>query len=655
MANPGIVVPAGAFTQEQLDDFAALLARCVSRGNIGWLATRVMGSGALQPAGNDIGDTLAFAQCIVKTLNEASRIPEAIAVLRQEAHRNSALMFWLTQILSGRRLDDSDAMQAFVNDYEPFLNSAEMQQSLPKFLRTVCAVALGDPVNKICGSGFLIASDLVMTNYHVVKQFVKWVDGKPVADAPGKELYFFFDYLSEPSPGVPPKAAGHACYIVNAAEKWLEYAREDMPFDGQPEADADAGTRFDCAIVRLERHVGKLPARKSGGVLRGWLPLPQEEIDVWNNRRVMVFQHPGTAPQHFDIGDYIELDATKTRVRYTVSAAKGSSGGAAVDIRGSLFALHNAEVRGRQAPGGRAMNQGIRIDCIVKDLAAQAPGVFASAKPADDRNLFWSLNDDLNDPQPIIGRTEFREMVAKMMAPDGPRVGLVTGAPGSGLNFSVPLLHRIVGPQTPVVMLRPVDLQTLKPDGLLRVLVDELNISNLAGHPMPSPKSTENSPRWLRLDLPRWLFDRLSEDEKRDRSRYPAWVVINTIVPEDQRLLWAENLKEFLLGLIGAHDPAQRSVDLPQLRWLFLARSTPPFAGVPFLWEALDEYKTWEKDFAECVQTAWYSIDKTAEMLNEVLLSNMAQYVEENRPDGVPLRKALADCVRRLIRKEVRK
>ena len=658
MGDPIPPAPAAiSLTEPQLDDFARLLARSLTRGNIAWLATTALGPEAVQQAGNEVGDTNSFARSIVQALQEAGRISDAVALLRQEA-RYSQLTLGINHILNGNRLDSDAAEQAFVTEYEPFLNAVATLEMLPRILRTVCAVGLGNPFNRIFGSGFLIASDVVMTNYHVVKRFLDFdrTTGAIRETVEGDRLFFFFDYLWEPAPNVPPNAVRHTSIWVNAAkEEWLIHAREDLPNDGQSPSPTTVSREFDYAVIQLARPVGNLPARRSGGAKRGWLKL-QDDIDVLaREKRILVFQHPETAPQQFDIGEYVRLDPSGTRVWYSVSTASGSSGGAAVDTEGKLFALHNAEVQERvPEAGGRRVNQGVRIDLIRRDLATVKPDLADMAEAADEGNLFWSLNDDLRESRPIIGRMRFREMVTGLLAPQAERVLVVTGPTGSGRQFSIDLLRRTLGTHTPVAVFSPKDLETLPPKDFLRALVDSLGIVGLAGNPMPEPPATEGMLRWLRLDLPKWLAERLAEDERRDKTRYPAWVVINAAVPPDERLLWAENLKDFIAALVGIHDPGQAGIDLPQLRWLFLATNaaTLPVSGVRQLEDDLSNYNSYDADFAECVQLAWRSVYKDAQEQDVNLMRNIARRLVAPVQPGLSVRKFLADTERDMIRDE---
>jgi hypothetical protein len=670
VSETDITIPAAdSLTDEQLDDFARLLARFVTRGNIESLATHVLGPEAVRQVGNDVGGgTEVFARAVLQVLREAGRLPEVVSRLEMDSHRNGPLMHGIYHILRGRRLDTDEALQALLNEYEPFLRVAAMEELMPRVRRTVCAVALGDPYNAIVGSGFLVAPDAVMTNYHVIKAFVKKdPTGQIVADADGKQLYFYFDYLAEPAPYVPPAAAKkHKSICVTAAEgtNWLLYARESLANDGTANSPTEVVNEYDYAVIKLARRVGALPARQGGGVRRGWLPLRENAIDLMaRERRIIIFQHPGRSPQMYDIGDYVQPDPSRTRVWYRVNAARGSSGGAAVDTEGHLFALHNArvdaEVRGQNGERLR-VNQGVRvrIDLIVKDLNKSLPKetlpeVFA--EQSDDAPMFWSLTDSLEDPRPIIGRREFRDKVVQMRTVSAERVLVVTGPPGSGLQYSVKLLDRTLG-LAPRVIFGPNDLQNLKPEDFLRALLGDLGIIVTADNQPPPQPSTENVPRWLRLDLPRWLAGYLSEHEQRPGSRYPAWVVVNAVPPPERRLLWANNLQELVAALMGVHDEGQRWVDLPQLRWLVLTPNSGalPLTGVKHFVEDLSNYSSHEDDFYECLQQLGRTVDKGSAM-DEATARAYADDIKtmnEERPAHarLALRKALSNGVIKVIK-----
>jgi hypothetical protein len=648
-------------TQAQLDDFAWLLARCLPAGNIRYVAYQVLGPGGVPDAWNQISDLQALAKATVEALSSAGRIADAIALLRQDARGHGRFTLGLNHIISGSRLDSDAALQAFVNEQEPFISSAAMAMTLPKLMQAVCAVALNIPPAGIRGSGFLIGPDLVMTNAHVVAPFLTFDNGVATQNGDGKDIYCFFDYLAEPPPDVPPENTTKLTSIhVRAAEDWLVNARIWLDYDGTDRASPIVTHQLDYAVIRLRKRIGDLPVRRAGGASRGWLPLPAE-IEILDKKRVMVFQHPQTAPQVWDLGDYEGPDPSGTRLRYSVSSAHGSSGGAAVDKEGALFALHNAEVQ--NPPAGKRLNQGVRIDLIAKDLAAHDATLLDSSPTAND-GLYWSLNEDILHPRPIIGRSGFRKQVEQMTISNGPgatRAITVTGPAASGLQFSAKLLRRTVGAHVPVAEFSPTDLQTLDPKQFLKHLLGDLQISLLDGDPVPDPRPTETPSLWIRVDLPKWLAGRLQADAGKDPSRYPAWVIVNTALwgPDRsaQRLNWPE-LKDLIAALLGVHDPGQAAVDIPHLRWLFLSPSIEalPLRSVPFWGDDLSS-PDHAAGFAECLNSAWRAVDRKSQGESIALLKGIGRTFIRRYPTGSTdaLPRFLADCVAETIREDVLK
>lgn len=657
--------PASSLTRDQLDDLASLLARCLGRGNIEWLARAAGCPEALQRAGNQVGEIELYARGIVEALHEAGRVMQAVELLFKESHRNGMLTLGLKHILGGRRLGDDAAMQAFVNQYEPFLGSAAMMELLPRVGRAVCAVALGEPWDEIRGSGFLIAPDAVITNYHVMKPYldINPATGDIRQTVTGDNIFLYFDYMFAPPPDVSQRGKGHTSVCVNAARDWLLRARVELEGDGKKDSPTVVSNELDYVVIKLDRPVGKQSSRSSGGAMRGWLP-PPESIDMTMQRRILVFQHPEQAEQQFDIGDYVQLDPSSTRVWYSVSTAHGSSGGAAVDTEGQLFALHNAAVEVKvPAAGDKRVNQGVRIDYIARDLASV---ITREDLPPEDSTLFWSLNDDLEDPRPIIGRTVFRDMITQMSAPDAERVLVVTGPPRSGLQFSIKLLRRTLGRGVPVAVFTPKQLQEMTPQVFVRALVENLGVAGLSGNPLPRLLPTENVPRWLRLDLPKWLLESLTRDQQLNAIKYPAWVVINTVVPEGESFLWADNLRDLVATLVGVHDGSESGVDLHQLRWLFLAKEANvdanavplPVGGVNQLTEDLGADTAYVADHTQCLQRAWRANNKE-DVLSEALLRTLGEITLQRNNDlpaeeRLPPRKVLANHVREIIKTSLR-
>lgn len=629
------------FSAAQLRDLAKLLDQSVIPGNLLTLVDSLLDPPTATEAKKHF-DKNDFPRHVVDALNGAGRIPEAVAALRQGTNANSRLAFGLNEILQGRDLDEG-ALQAFVNTYQPFFNSDEFRKKFPRIMRTVCAIGLGHGVNSLVGTGFLIGPDLVMTNYHVLEQYLKIDEGGAVVEnGDGTQIFFFFDYLSEPGPRFPLPANGTYPFLKVTAikEKWLVKARVKLPGEGERDHQpADIQDRYDYAVIRIERKVGNLPAERSGSGARGWLTLT-DDVDKTVNRRVILYQHPGKAPQQFDIGEYKQLDTSNTRVRYTVSAAKGSSGGAAVDNDGQLFALHVSEVRA-QGPLGQ-LNQGVLIDLIAKDLQGTA-GWDPQPPPDEEPMSFWSLSDDLKSPQPIIGRRTFRDHVYDLSTKPKPRVMVVWGPPGSGVKYSTRLLQRIVGAQTPVIQFSQQDLSTKGPREFVRSLLSALGI---IGQTIPEPNPTEGLPRFLR-DLALWLAERLAEDEKKRRVVYPAWIVLNTLVGPGANFEWTAQLDEFIAAIAGSHDVNHEAIDIPQLRLLFLtsAPASLPLNNVDRIDEDLTLDTSYVDDYLVCLQRALHALDKDDDFGAVNYFKGKANTVLAKNPNA-PARQVLSELVR---------
>ena len=251
--------------------------------------------------------TPEYARQIVGLLRDSQAIPEAINLLSREGYPSSYLLWGLGRIMSGMPLHDQDALQSFANNIEPFFNSASFMRAFQRVSRTVCAIGLDTPLDPIKsslkGSGFLVGPDLVMTNSHVVNRFLDIAeDGTVTQNTDGDQLFCFFDYVSMPPPQVPPNGK-HASIAVRGAKQWLVHGRRFLADDGTQHCRTQITDEFDYVVIRLAEPVGSRPAQRGMGVPRGWLPLPRQ-VDQTLGRRVVIHQHPESAPQQFDIGEY---------------------------------------------------------------------------------------------------------------------------------------------------------------------------------------------------------------------------------------------------------------------------------------------------------------------------------------------------------------
>jgi hypothetical protein len=657
-------IPVGNITAGQRADLAALLAQEFTLGNIEELGTRVLEGTEVRAIVANQPTRVGVAALLIEKMHAAGRLPEILAILKTEVSRNARFLRGLNHILAGARLA---TLQATVQAREdPFLDNDFLEVHFPRVQRTVCAIGLGVGVNRLMGTGFLIGPDLVMTNFHVVGDYVgKEADGTLIVEADGTirttatgdNIYCFFDYLAAPAPQVPPNGAGagvHASVLVKAAQNgWLLRARDRLANEGTPPyATAEQALgKYDYAIIKLEREIGNVPSRKSGGAPRGWLNLASGVDYAMNGTRIVVLQHPQGSHQLFDIGEFSAFDPSKTRIWYTVNTDYGSSGGAAIDKLGRLYALHNASVKGQQ----QLVNQGVRIDMILDDLR-QPPSWTPAPPPADGDLGYWSLSDNIGDPRPIIGRQFFRQSIRKVIAAkDKERVLAVVGPKGSGRRFSVDLLKRVVGANVPIVRFPQQLLESLSPRDFVKALATQLALPLVleTGEAIPDPKRTEQESRWISVDLSTWLAKNLKASQEKYPSRYPAWVVIDAVVDGPNFLSWADNLPDLISALSGGPDPGQAGVDIPQLRWLMLsseASMLPPTRAGRIVDDlTVPDNVKYDEDFANCLSLAWRSLEASEQSPHQLLKKVGLKVIKDATRDQKNLRASLAEFVRDTI------
>lgn len=196
-------------------------------------------------------------------------------------------------------------------------------------MRAVCQVRAG----KI-GTGFLVAPDLVMTNYHVIDSVL----GRPDA-LRGVELRF--DYRRDSrgqllSQGISYRLAPDR-QIVHSPEADLDVAL--LPVEGRPG----------------ERPIGEV----TGQPVRGWL-LPERQSPK-TGQLLFIVQHPGANESLKIAADFVQEVGVK-RFTYRTNTGGGSSGAPCFNDRWELVALHRA---GHDAPNP-TFNQGVPFTAILE-------------------------------------------------------------------------------------------------------------------------------------------------------------------------------------------------------------------------------------------------------------------------------------------------
>ncbi len=256
--------------------------------------------------------------------------------------------------VSGLRTLASAANEGFQRTIRPTLGTlhvAPWAKGLYEQSARVCRVEVGG-IGR--GTGFLVGPNAVLTNYHVLKEFID-----PRADAP--DISCLFDYRQN---SVGQELEGTR---VGVAKDWLINASppvsnaQEVAWEPEPTVD-----QLDYALIRLDGNFGSEPVAPQGPE-RGWVLMPGTAPEIAEQMPIMILQHPnGEALKlAFDTNAVIRKSTSNTRIRYTTNTDKGSSGSPCFNLKWQLVALHQF---GEPVVIEATYNQGIPIFAIRERL-----------------------------------------------------------------------------------------------------------------------------------------------------------------------------------------------------------------------------------------------------------------------------------------------
>jgi hypothetical protein len=227
------------------------------------------------------------------------------------------------------------------------------REKLTRIESRVCRVELnGNPA----GTGFLVGSDAILTNYHVLESVLKGA-------IPPTAVACRFDYkvLSDGS-----REEGK-CYSLHPTQWRLD----ESPYSaaekaGTPEEPVPTPDELDYALVRLQTPAGLEPVDAkavAGAAKRGWVRVPQENAAFPVGMPLLIAQHPDGAPLKLALDTRAVLgeNSNHTRVRYSTNTEPGASGSPCFNLQWDLVALHHY---GDPAYNQPKFNQGVPISII---------------------------------------------------------------------------------------------------------------------------------------------------------------------------------------------------------------------------------------------------------------------------------------------------
>jgi hypothetical protein len=324
-------------------------------------------------------DKLEIIFRLLDVANREGWWPELIAAARASNSGNVMLIEAEAKLLAPVIPSSRDNLEKIVYLRSLFQNVGDFGRAYGRLETCVCAI---EDTRGGRGTGWLIGTDLVITNFHVVQSFL---EGK----AASSDLRCRFDFKvldGAVQPGrVVPLVTGDSWCIAN---------RPYSPSDLSATASKWGSTELDYALLRLAEPLGDQPIGASvlpGAPRRGWVPVPSLPPSVEESDTLFLFQHPQDdsnpecrrqLPMKLADGKALGFVGGGLRLRHDVRTLNGSSGSPCCNAQLVPVALHHAgDPRDWHSFHGK-WNQAIPLGLIVKDLQDQNIEPFWDKTPA---------------------------------------------------------------------------------------------------------------------------------------------------------------------------------------------------------------------------------------------------------------------------------
>ncbi len=304
--------------------------------------------------GRDESDLAAAIDTIIQEFNAAFEIDNLVlTAIRQRPYNGFLKGFAIKRgILSEFEATASnlttvgDSIERMLNRDRGFTNPLDLINRMQLIANAVCRIEVA---HQHIGTGFLIASNLVLTTSHLIAPLFNSGFDRT------NSTKFLFDYNTINSDG-----------SINATEHRLDL---DWLFAHSFHSTelVNMSKNLDFAIVRLATDASEDPVGETTKK-RGHLTIPAEGPNYRNvfarDSGVFLFQHAQGKPLAVSMSSFAEFQLVdeQSRVKYQVPTELGTSGSPCFDSHLELIALH----QGKDFEDD--FNFGLPIDCVRESL-----------------------------------------------------------------------------------------------------------------------------------------------------------------------------------------------------------------------------------------------------------------------------------------------
>ncbi|EGJ30771.1 MULTISPECIES: effector-associated domain EAD1-containing protein [Moorena] len=273
---------------------------------------------------------------LIKAAQAEGWVDKLIAGARESNPGNPALFAFAQEfniaIAMPQPLLAKGRLERLIKKTNSFLDVNQWREKLGQIEGQVCRVEVTNKDNSLeFGTGFLIAPNVVITNYHVVESVI-------LKQATSSNVILRFDY----------KQLGDG-KVINPGKEY-RLVEDDWLIDQSPYTNNPLPTpeQLDYALLRVDGVPGEEPIGKNpdpNSPKRQWIELPQQPYYQFvPNTPLFIVQHPQAEPLKlaFDTEAIITINENGTTVKYKTNTEPGSSGSPCFDINWNLVALHHS-------------------------------------------------------------------------------------------------------------------------------------------------------------------------------------------------------------------------------------------------------------------------------------------------------------------------
>ncbi len=319
-----------------------------------------------------IGDDLKeIVFKLIRTAEAEGWTAHLVVAARESNPGNPSLLAFSQQFGLAPRSPLRPELERIIKATNSFLDVDKWRTRLGQIETQVCRIEIRSNRGMIYGTGFLLAHDVVITNYHVMEAVIEGVQGRATnrgASALPRDVILRFDFKRL----VDGTTLNPGTVYRLATENWLIDTSPMSPVDSIPEPkyDLPESEHLDYALLRVDGTPGNDAVgnkAEPAASPRKWIEVPTEVPNIHLNTALFIVQHPQGDPLQLalETDAIIRVNANNTRVSYRTNTLPGSSGSPCFNSNWELVALHHSGDPNFDPAHKPTYNEGIPIVAIV--------------------------------------------------------------------------------------------------------------------------------------------------------------------------------------------------------------------------------------------------------------------------------------------------